>query len=334
MTDLPEPLTPADCDLRGLKFMPLDVLQLRDSSLAAKAPGEAFRAAVMLWCAAWTQVPAGSLPNDEEELAHLCGYGRAPKEWKKVRTWALHKFVLCSDGRLYHPHIAQCALDSWERRGEWREKESNKNERQARWRQRVKLLSSMLRGIGVTPPKGATLETLERLLVDAGVDVSTSTGDDPVDEGEIAKTGKGTGKGTGTVVKDEEDAGAPAPVVDPPFPSDLISITDEIARIAGVRHVDPTLIIAHQALVKGWLDEGFDPQAEIIPAIQQSLASATEVIGSLRYFDKPIRQFKARKEAQSNGFEPAAPASSRRASTHPGGRTGAALDRVFGGLAQ
>lgn len=41
-----DPLTPQDCDLRDFSFMPLDVVRLRDSTLAIKATGEEFRAAV------------------------------------------------------------------------------------------------------------------------------------------------------------------------------------------------------------------------------------------------------------------------------------------------
>ena len=64
-----DPLTPQDCDLRDFSFMPLDVVRLRDSTLAIKATGEEFRAAVLLWCASWHQMPAGSLPDDDAELA-------------------------------------------------------------------------------------------------------------------------------------------------------------------------------------------------------------------------------------------------------------------------
>lgn len=67
----------------------------------------------MLWCAAWHQVPAASLPDDDIELASLAGYGRmafSVKEWKKVRAEALTGFVKCSDGRLYHMVIAEKAV--------------------------------------------------------------------------------------------------------------------------------------------------------------------------------------------------------------------------------
>lgn len=93
--------------------MPLDVLRLRDSGLTSRATGDEFRAAVLLWCASWHQMPAASLPNDDIDLANLCGYGRAPKEWAKLREGALRGWVLCSDGRLYHPTVAEKAREAW-----------------------------------------------------------------------------------------------------------------------------------------------------------------------------------------------------------------------------
>jgi hypothetical protein len=113
MTDLPPPLVPVDVDLRDFAFMPLDVVRLRDSDIAALATGDEFRAAVMLWCASWHQEPAASLPNDEIVLSRLAGYGRVVKEWRTVRQGALRGWVLCSDNRLYHPVIAEKANEAW-----------------------------------------------------------------------------------------------------------------------------------------------------------------------------------------------------------------------------
>lgn len=93
--------------------MPLDVVRLRDSDLAATESAESFRAAVMLWCASWHQLPAASLPNDDRVLANLAGYGRVVKEWMKERDGALRGWVLCTDGRMYHAVIAEKAVDAW-----------------------------------------------------------------------------------------------------------------------------------------------------------------------------------------------------------------------------
>lgn len=110
MSEAPAPLTPADCDLRGLAFMPLDVVRLTDSDLVALSTGDEFKAAVLLWAKAWLQVPAASLPDDPRILAHLSGAGT---RWKKVAAMALRGFVRCSDGRLYHPVIAEKAREAW-----------------------------------------------------------------------------------------------------------------------------------------------------------------------------------------------------------------------------
>lgn len=108
-----DPLTPADLDLRDFPYMPLDVVRLRDSDMAVVSTGEQFRAAVLLWCAAWHQVPAASLPDDERLLANLAGFGRDVKGWRAIAEPALHGFVSCSDGRLYHPVIAEKAIEAW-----------------------------------------------------------------------------------------------------------------------------------------------------------------------------------------------------------------------------
>jgi hypothetical protein len=112
MKELPPPLVPPDADLRDFAYMPLDVVRLRDSDLAASVSGEEFRAAVLLWCASWHQIPAGSLPDDDIQLSHLAGFGRVVKEWKKVKSGALHKWTKCSDGRLYHKTVAEKVLDA------------------------------------------------------------------------------------------------------------------------------------------------------------------------------------------------------------------------------
>jgi hypothetical protein len=110
---LPDPFTPPECDLKDFEFMPLDVRRLRDSSFAMTENPEEFRAALLLWCAAWHQVPAGSLPSDDRELANLAGFGRFVSEWAKVKDGALRGFVLCADGRLYHRVVSEKALESW-----------------------------------------------------------------------------------------------------------------------------------------------------------------------------------------------------------------------------
>ena len=113
---LPPPPISCEVDLSDFPRMPLDVVKLKESGFIVKATAEEFRAAVILWAVSWHQVPAGSLPSSDTELAYLAGYGRSTKEWLKVKHMALSKWVPCSDGRLYHPLIVENALDAWEKK--------------------------------------------------------------------------------------------------------------------------------------------------------------------------------------------------------------------------
>lgn len=115
MSNLP-PLVPLECDLQDFRFMPLDVARLRDSDLAADETPEACWAALLLWAASWHQIPAASIPDNDQWQAKQAGYvsrGRIDPAWAKVRTGALRGFVMCEDGRLYHPVVAEKAREAW-----------------------------------------------------------------------------------------------------------------------------------------------------------------------------------------------------------------------------
>jgi hypothetical protein len=112
----PQPLVPADVDLRGYEFMPFYGHRLFGSDFNARVSDAGFRAAVALWWNAWNQVPAASLPNDEVALCRLADLGRDLKTWRKVKSESLHGFVECSDGRLYHKAQSVWASRHGERR--------------------------------------------------------------------------------------------------------------------------------------------------------------------------------------------------------------------------
>ena len=128
MTDLPAPLTPPDCDLRDFAFMPLEIRRVLTSATWVLGTPKEKVAALTLWCESWHQVPAASLPDDDKMLSHLSGAGTA---WRKVREHVLRGWVRCSDGRLYHPVVAEKALESWEKKQAQRERSRRANA--ARW---------------------------------------------------------------------------------------------------------------------------------------------------------------------------------------------------------
>lgn len=274
-------MTPADCNLRGLPFMPLMVTQVLQSETFGLSTGDEFKAAFALWCASWMEVPAASLPSDDRMLEFLS----RSKNWKKVKAIALRGWVLCADGRLYHPVIAANANDAWEKRTEYRDKEGSKNERQQRWRDQCKQLAGQLRGLGITPPKGASLEKLKALLLSHGVDTETSTDVDAepstVDAGEIGKTetvkrqrqltSKTEDSGGGTVY-DQGDAPRVAPLPtreDPPMSND-----PAIQLSVRLRRLGVNAMFTHPA-VQDWVKRQVPP--EILDA---AVARAREAKGT------------------------------------------------------
>lgn len=190
-----DPLTPPDCDLRGLPFMPLDVIRLLDSDIFAKSTGDEFKAALALWCKSWTQVPAASLPDDERVLAHLSGAGA---KWRKVRETALSGWVKCSDGRLYHSVVAEKALEALPHRQAHAEKKSAEAERKAREREDRKALFGILRANGVVPEYDTSTRQLREMAAKypGHVTPKVTPPVTPVTRTVTAKTGTGTGTGT------------------------------------------------------------------------------------------------------------------------------------------
>lgn len=190
---LPDPMTPADCDLRGLEYMPLLGQRLFGSDFNGIANDSEWRAGLTLWWAAWTQCPAGSLPDDDAALCRLAELGRDIKTWKKLRERALHGFVKCSDGRLYHPTLAEQALVAWDKRQQDREARSGNAERKAKERAERATMFGQLKAVGVTPPWNIKTADL-RDLVTANCHDLTRTGHEhvtqPVTVTVTAKTGR------------------------------------------------------------------------------------------------------------------------------------------------
>lgn len=163
LATFPSPLVPAEVDLSGMPFMPLDVARVLDSDLFALSTGEEFKAAVSLWCKSWTQVPAGSLPNNDRVLAHLSSTGA---RWGKVKVQALHGWQLCSDGRLYHAVIAEKALIAWGERLVYLDRQAADAERKRAHREEARALRAHLASQGVHVAWNETVANMRVLIND------------------------------------------------------------------------------------------------------------------------------------------------------------------------
>jgi hypothetical protein len=141
----PEPFVPAHTDVSKLAGFMLNVEHLLASELVATGSPEECWAALMLWCRAWKQVPAGSLPNDDRVLASFSGAGR---RWPRIRQVALHGFELCSDGRLYHRFLCAEVLRAKKMRQNYEERRDADRARLAKWRGKTGACRNENNGIG------------------------------------------------------------------------------------------------------------------------------------------------------------------------------------------
>lgn len=109
-----DPLTPEGCDLTDFEFMPLSVTKLRKSKawlMCKRKPNLAFYM-INLWTAAWHEVPAASLEDNDDVLADLAMCADLDR-WAEIKEDVMHGFQMCADGRLYHPVVAEKALEAW-----------------------------------------------------------------------------------------------------------------------------------------------------------------------------------------------------------------------------
>lgn len=256
-----EPLTPPDCDLRGMPFIPLDGERLLDSDLYLLSTGDEFKAAITLWWASWKQVPAASLPDDDRLLAGLARMDL--KRWKRLRPVALRGFVLCTDGRLYHPVVAEKAVEAWDDRLKHRETKASERERKRQEREDRKQLFGTLRAAGKVMPWNTSTSDLRQAVTDL------SRGQEPDSHGLVtAKTGTGTGTGTGNK-KEASASRADAPSIDPEKKAwaDALSLLTTAGRMKD----GP----ARAFIGKLKSDNGIEVK-DLLPAIGQAIANGTQ----------------------------------------------------------
>lgn len=118
--ELPAPPYPADTKAKGWRFE-LDYERIEQSGTWNEAGALALEglplARVLLlavWYAAWKQVPCGSLPADDTELAGCIGLPR--RMFADYREVLLRGWYVAADGRLYHPVLTERVLEMMSKR--------------------------------------------------------------------------------------------------------------------------------------------------------------------------------------------------------------------------
>lgn len=106
---------PADVRAKGWRFeIDYEKVDRSDTwDLAAEVP-MAQPALLMMWLAAWTQEPCGSMPNDEVVIRAKCRI--PPKLWPTLKPILMRDWWLAEDGRLYHDMLVERVLEMLEYR--------------------------------------------------------------------------------------------------------------------------------------------------------------------------------------------------------------------------
>lgn len=192
-TDLPPPPVPPECDCTDLDGFMLNVERLMASELVALSGHEVVGAALFLWCRAWKQRPAASVPDDNRVMA---AYARLTlKRFRQIKDEVLRGFVKCSDGRLYHLVLAVEALKAWEKKKMFQAKREADAERLRKWRQSQRSTGG-------------------------------ETRDEPTDETRFVPEGQGQGQGQGQQEEERESRG---PAHAKPIPRDWQPSADDLA---------------------------------------------------------------------------------------------------------
>lgn len=252
MSQAPEPLTPHDCDLRGLPFMPLDVTRLLDSDFFALSSPEEFKAGVALWCKSWLQLPAASLPDDDRVLAHLSGAG---VRWRKLKEGVLHGWVKCSDGRWYHPTVAEKAREAWKHRLSQRERAAKRWDKQR-------------------DDDGNATASLFDATASPAADAAAM-------------------QGTGTVKRKGEKSNPTQPIVDEHLRASLPEGFEQVVTAAGLR-ITAKNREREAAIVRDWVGIGLGLE-EIVEEIRGFLAEHPGATSTLGRFDRRVRDRAARR---------------------------------------
>lgn len=208
MTELPRPMTPPGCVLQDFPHTPIYRARLFGSSFHARATDAEWRAGVTLWLKSWDQTPAGSLPDDDIELCRLAELARDLKAWKKVKAGAVRGWVTCSDGRLYHPVVAEGVNNALEAKAAQREKTA---------KARIAALEKKLKEASDSKQKETLTEEIRKLsqglsLTQSQKDVLSVT--DPVTESKRREEKGREGKGLVSSVPDGT-GGKAAKLTDP-----------------------------------------------------------------------------------------------------------------------
>lgn len=301
-TTLPAPLVSAEVSLTDFQFMPLEVNRLRRSKnwLICKRRPELGFYMINLWTASWHDKPAGSLEDDDDVLADLAMC--SPEKWPDVRNDVLRGWVKCSDGRLYHPVVAEKVREAWQSKLVQRWKTECARIKKHADRHGIKLpRPEFEEWVAAGCPQGHPLPVpKDKTTCPQG------------QTGETASKGQGEGQGQGEGIHGGADA---HPREDPPPPDDAEQpkTWEAWRRFFEAEHglaVSPYSATDREKfcpLAKGWIEAGVT-FGLMRRAIEKARAESPEPITYLpAYVDKVLKRLAAPRRSPPQRAGPRSP---------------------------
>jgi hypothetical protein len=296
LPSLPEPMVPADCDCTDLDGFMLNVERLMASELVALSTHEVVAAALFLWCRAWKQRPAASLPDDDRIIA---AFARLPlPRFRKIRGEVMRGFVKCSDGRFYHRVLAAEAVKAYDQKKAFRRRREKDAERLRDWRASKSEKGDETRFANASPNEDETRFVAE-------------------------------GQGQGQVLK--KDTPPPSVKAAPPEPGGGAGLDAQVAAMIatldeaidehfGARRARPHA--QDRAVARGWIEQGLSVdtvRTVIDEVVGRRAANGQDAPETLKFFIDPMLRAVAagsalrdRMAPRSEAADPATAEASRR----------------------
>lgn len=236
----------------------MEVSRLLSSETWIMCTPEERSAAINLWFHSWTQVPAGSLPDNDRVLAHL---SMAGERWSEVKEMALRGWVKADDGRLYHTVVCEKVNMMLE----------------------VRAQKSAAGRKGGSKRKALNKQKKTGAEAPAKQPLSDSKADDKREPSSLPFPSPPFPGGK----EDDDEARDP-----------LTAMSDLLWEAGGqaLNRTSTGLMVLSRPIA--WLEEGCDMEADILPAIRAASARASpQSIRSWKYFDQAVADAKARRLA-------------------------------------
>lgn len=312
---LPEPLVPADCDLTGFPYMPLFIARLKQSktwAYAKRKPALAFYQ-INLWTAAWHGLPAASLEDDEMTLMDAAQCDE--KTWKQLRVEIMRGWVKCSDGRLYHPIVAEVSSEAWSSKEKQRQRTEAARQAKSQSRNRdtteavTKHVTKPVTDPATEPVTTSVTETVTDPVTASNREEQRVTEKKREERKQAAARAKANGRhpanGAGPprwdhpAIQTGREAGETKPEnLDRPIVNGwfLDRTWERVLEAAGMRQ--DRCPMTDRYLV-GWLKDGYLPDDQILPTIARCAGRANySPPASLAYFDQAIRELPPKEPPQ------------------------------------